>query len=263
MARRESRGRVMALLTLLLLVAPVATTLAWLDATRWNYVLSLPELGASRGGNAPGVDIRPENLQRLKQSILNVRVMRCDGEGWSSGTSFVLARGYVLTAAHVVKENQACGSDILLVDHRGLEYRAELSGYSDETQLDLAVLAVGGLDFEPLRLADSSAYENSDNTIQVVTIGYPPGASSADEAALSGAGLVSSFRDGRFFTSGMDLNPGNSGGPVFVMEEWSVLGLAIAKGNADAGAEGLGLVLPSNTLASFFEDRTGQSVPGV
>lgn len=255
MSHRTSRPALTATLALLWLLPLAATALFWVDAHHTRYFL----MPASIAEAAPedGV-IRPENLQQLKQSILNVRVALCDGSGWSGGTAFVVHPGYVATAAHVVKEAKACASEVTLVDYRGLEHPAELEGYSDETQLDLALLSFGERELTPLELADSSLYESSGSPVPVVTIGYPPGASTADEAAMSGSGLISSYRDERFFTSGMSLNPGNSGGPVFVMADWKVLGVATGKGDAASGGEGLGIVVPSEALERFFEERVGQ-----
>ncbi|MDY7092935.1 MAG: serine protease [Acidobacteriota bacterium] len=258
MHRQESRTPLTILLVVLLLLAPVTTVLAWLDATRWHYVLIPPGAASPTDTPSDNIPIQPENLQRLKQSILNIRVPNCDGTGLSSGTAFVVAPGYVATAAHVVKDHQACSSEMVLVDYRGLEYPAELAGYSDETQLDLALLSFGDQDLASLPLSNSSLFEQAAGAVEVITIGYPPGASTVDESAISGAGLISSFRDGVFFTSGMDLNPGNSGGPVFIMTDWTVLGVASKKGDAAQGGEGLGLVVPSSVLAQFYEDRIGR-----
>lgn len=251
MPRNRSRGTILTVLVIVWLLPFATTVLAWADLRYWNYFLVLDQPAAQ----TPALGDVP--VQRLKQSILNVQVPACGGQGYSSGTSFVVSSGYVMTAAHVVKEHQACGSEISLIDSRGIRHRAELSGYSDETQLDLAILSFGETEIEPLQLAESSAYR--DSLVEVVTIGYPPEASTEDQAALSGAGSISSFREGRFFTSGMDLNPGNSGGPVFLASDWTVLGVAIAKGDADAGSEGLGLVVPSAEVRRFFEDRVGRA----
>ncbi len=254
MSQRNSRAIIMTILVFLLLLPVATTVLAWLDATRWNYLLA-----SNRGsGHRRDLPITETNLTLLKASILNVRVPSCDGQSESSGTSFVIKAGYVATAAHVVKDSQACGSRITLVDYRGLKHEAQLSGYSDETELDLAVLSFPNLQLPPLVLADSKPFEPVDVMVQVMTIGYPPTASTSDEAAVSGVGSLSSFQDNHFYTSGMDLNPGNSGGPVFLTSDWTVLGVASRKGDAAHGAEGLGLVVPSEALRSFFQDRVGQ-----
>ena len=254
--RRSSRRSILILLTFLWLLPVATTVLAWFDANHWHYLLrvrrDLPTL--------EGVPITETNLQRLKQSILNVQVPSCEGDGGASGTAFVLSRGYVATAAHVVKDHQACGSQIALIDYRGLTHRAELSAYSDETELDLAILQISDIEFDPLEMADSTLYEDATGVVQVMTIGYPRGSSASDEAAISGVGSLSSYRAARFFTSGMDLNPGNSGGPVFVTDDWTVLGVATHKGDPDEGTEGLGVVVPSAELVRFFGDRTGRSL---
>lgn len=252
MSRNTSRSVILSFLVALWLLPPTLAALTWADLKYWHYFLvidrpSQPDIEIP--GDAP--------IQRLKQSILNIRVDACDGSGVSSGTSFVISPGYVATAAHVVKEHRACGNAVELVDYRGLTYRAELEGYSDETQLDLALLSFSDTDLAPLPLADSTRFE--DSVSSVLTIGYPPTASTSDEAAVSSAGNVSNFREGVFFTSGMDLNPGNSGGPVFLTETWTVLGVATAKGDPTKGGEGLGFVVPSVEVANFFEERIGRA----
>lgn len=252
MSQGRSRATMVTILVLLLLLPIAATVLAWLDATRWHYLL------IRDGGAQEDPQLSEANLEQLKQSILNVRVPSCDGDGGRSGTSFVIKPGYVATAAHVVKDHQACSSPITLVDYRGLEHQARLSGYSDETELDLAILSFPDLELVALSLADSTRFEDAGAMVEVMTIGYPPTASTSDEAAVSGIGSLSSFRDNRFFTSGMDLNPGNSGGPVLLTSDWTVLGVATQKGDATLGHEGLGVVVPSKALSRFFQDRVGQ-----
>lgn len=250
MSKRSSRAVILSFLVILWLLPIVVVGTVWGDIHYWNYFLE-PRVSSSSSS------MTDEPTQRLKQSILHVRVPSCDGSGSHSGTSFVISPGYVATAAHVIKDHQACGKEIELIDYRGLQYRAELSGYSDETQLDLALLSFAETDLGALPLANSSSYEES--ALEVMTIGYPPDASTADEAAVSSKGNISSFREKVFFTSGMDLNPGNSGGPVFLTEDWTVLGVAIAKGNPNQGREGLGVVVPADSLRAFFEDRIGRS----
>ncbi|MCH9647694.1 MAG: serine protease [Deltaproteobacteria bacterium] len=252
MSQGKSRATMVTILVLLFLLPVVATVLAWLDATRWHYVL------IREGPSDVAPELSDANLEELKQSILNVQVLSCDGEGGRSGTSFVIKAGFVATAAHVVKDHQACSSPITLVDYRGRKHQAQISGYSDETELDLAILSFPDLELIPLPLADSTLFEGAGAMVEVITIGYPPTASTSDEAAVSGIGSLSSFRDNRFFTSGMDLNPGNSGGPVLLTSDWTVLGVASQKGDATQGHEGLGVVVPSEALSRFFQDRVGQ-----
>lgn len=250
--RPTSRGTLLVFLTLLWVFPLALTALAWTDVHHWHYVLVLEDR------TDPSAPITPTDLQRLKQSILNVQVPSCDSSASSSGTAFVISEGYVATAAHVVEDHQKCGAEISLVDYRGIAHRAELSAFSDKEQMDLAILSFNETSLEPLALADSTQLESATAMLSVMTIGYPKGSSTTDGAAISGEGNVSSFRNDLFFTSGMDLNPGNSGGPVFLTSNWEVLGLAVAKGDPTQGVEGLGLVLPSATLSRFFQDRTGR-----
>jgi putative serine protease PepD len=224
----------------------------WLDIEYLHYFLR------PQGEEAPVA--LPERIEELKQSIVNVRVQKCGTSNeWGSGTGFVVKSGYLATAAHVVQENHACGNDILVVDYKGVERSAELAGYSSDT--DLAVLTFADTNLPPLKLADSTRYEDINELVKVVTIGYPlvGEASSIDKAAISGEGNISRFDPARsvFIISGMNLNPGNSGGPIFVQPSWEVLGVAVQKFDVTVG-EGLGVVVPSKTFASFFRDKTGR-----
>ena len=259
MARREIPGRVLFVLVLLFFVGFAVNVLAWLDVEYFNYVLRTP--GATAPGNGGEEPDGPSNIEAIKQSILNVRVQSCEGEEWSTGTGFVVKAGYVATAAHVVAENQACGNEILLVDNRGLEHPGRLTGYSDVD--DLAILSIDDTSFVPLEFADSTLYEETDEVVPVVTIGYPllGTASSAEEAAISGEGNISHFDSGKnlFITSGLNLNPGNSGGPIFLRSSWTVLGVAVKKVDVTVG-EGLGIAVPSQRFAGFFRDETGQDL---
>jgi S1-C subfamily serine protease len=57
----------------------------------------------------------------------------------------------------------------------------------------------------------------------------------------------------------MTLNPGNSGGPIFLRSSWKVLGIARAKLSASVG-EGIGFVAPMRTFESFFRQNTGEEL---
>ncbi len=255
MARREIPGRVLFVLVLLFFVGFAVNVLAWLDVQYWHYLLRTPD------GTAAGNGELATDVEAIKHSILNVRVQSCEDESWSTGTGFVVKAGYVATAAHVVAENQRCGNPILLVDYKGLEHPAQLAGYSDVD--DLAILSIADTSFAPLSFADSTLYEETDEVVPVVTIGYPllGTASSAEEAAISGEGNISHFDSAKnlFITSGLNLNPGNSGGPIFLRGNWTVLGVAVMKVDVTVG-EGLGIAVPSQRFAVFFREKTGQDL---
>lgn len=254
MAKREVPLGVTLFLAFILLLGFGLNLGAWLDIEYFNYVLR-PSTAMAR---LPAGDV----IEELKKSILNVTVQKCGSTTeWSSGTGFVVKAGYLATAAHVVQEHQDCGNEILVVDYKGVERGANLAGFSSDS--DLAVLTFPDTTLPTLKLADSTRYEDINEVVNVVTVGYPlvGTASSQDKAAISGEGNISRFDTARniFVTSGMNLNPGNSGGPIFVRSTWEVLGVAVQKIDVNVG-EGLGIAVPSKTFRKFFRDKTGQDL---
>lgn len=237
----------------------LAVTAAAFVDLRWTHVLFVAQSSVSKKDKkASAVD--PNKFQTLRQSILNVRVP-CDS-GENTGTGFIVKAGFVATAAHVLGDRQTCSGPIRLVDYKGLEHVASVEGVSAGD--DLALLRISDAALPPLKLADTARYESADDVVRLVTIGYPledAGASTRDRASVSGEGSLSRFiRDQNVFvTSGLNLNPGNSGGPIFVRDDWTVLGIARAKLPNSVG-EGIGFVASIRAFETFFREKTGQEL---
>jgi len=127
------------------------------------------------------------------------------------GSGFVYAPGRVATNAHVV-----AGTDSLSVYAGGERHDATVV-YADEN-LDLAVLAVAGLEVTPLPLDSQVQAAGAD----VVVVGHPGGGELTFAAAkVRGTGEVTgpTFRGGELVTREIvmlrgKVVPGNSGGPV-------------------------------------------------
>lgn len=245
------------LLCLLALVGAAANLLVFLDTPwiRWIFV---------HEGTAQEIEDEEDAAEvpsDLRQSIFLVALARCDNQGQTSGTGFVVAPGYVITCAHVVGDNLACGSEIRVIGAGGASQPAVLEGFSDVD--DLAVLKVTDTSAPPLPLAESSQFEDTDQVLRVYTAGYPliGAASSPEKASLSGIGTVSQYDPERdvFITSGLNVNPGNSGGPVLFEDERMVLGVASARLDSSI-AEGIGYVIPSEAVKEFFFEKTGREL---
>lgn len=252
---RPTQGRAFAVLFLLFFLGLGVTLFAFVDLQWTHWVL----VRGSRSAT-PAAKVDGSQLQRLRQSILNVRA-QC-GASELTGTGFVVKRGFVATAAHVLGESQPCSGPIRLVDYRGVEHVATVEGVSSED--DVALLGVRDLELPALRLADTAKYEAPADVVRLVTIGYPlesEGASSRDAASVSGEGSLSRFirEKNVFVTSGLNLNPGNSGGPIFVRNNWTVLGIVRAKLPNTIG-DGIGFVASIRTFESFFREKTGQDL---
>lgn len=144
-------------------------------------------------------------VRRAAPSVVRILGTACglgvEGSGW------VLARGHVVTAAHVVAGER----DTTVVTPTGRRLRAAAVVF--DRRNDLAVLRVAGLHARPLPLVDPKP------GLAVAILGYPengpfdaqPGRLGQTSAALSGPGrplprLVTSVR-------GL-VRHGNSGGPV-------------------------------------------------
>jgi S1-C subfamily serine protease len=248
MAPAEVPLRVKLTVFLLFFLGFAVNVLAFLDAEWLHYVIH-PQLSKATEAN-------------LTHSIVNVQVNACGGEGVHAGTAFVVKAGYVATAAHVVADHEACHSEIRVIDYKGVSHSAQVAGYSENK--DLALLTIADTGLPPLVLADSVVYESSTAVVRIFTIGYPllGAASNADRASISGEGTLSQYDKSTnfFITSGLNLNPGNSGGPVFLADTLQVLGIAQAKMDPNVG-EGIGHVIPIDTFKTFFHDTSGQSVP--
>ena len=131
---------------------------------------------------------------------------------------------------------------------------------------DMTILKLDNIpenDLPPLALLDSSKYEAGHDGEKIVTIGYPVigTASTQDKASVSSEGQISQYDTTKncFIASGLSLNPGNSGGPVFLVENHKVLGIAVAKANIQV-AENVGIFIPINRFKNFFKDKTGKEL---
>jgi S1-C subfamily serine protease len=261
MPTRNVPARVGAILFLLFFAGLAVSALAFVDL-RWTHQVLTAEMARkAKTTAATRAPVDATELQRLRRSILNVRVRCADGHE-ASGTGFIVKPGFVATAAHVLGDQQACNGNILLVDFKGLEHRPVMEGVSNAD--DLALLRISDESLPPLQLADAPRYESPNEVVRLVTIGYPlenAGASSRDNAAVSGEGTLSRFmrEQNVFVTSGLNLNPGNSGGPVFVRQNWTVLGVARAKLDNTVG-DGIGYVASIRAFESFFREKTGQEL---
>lgn len=247
-----------ALLIALLFILGLAVTLGAFVDLNWTKLVLVQSALTPDAQKNTSVDA--PQLDSLRPGILNVRA-DC-GAGETTGTGFVVKAGFVATAAHVLGDRSACTGQIRLIDHRGLEHDAQIEGIA--TSDDLALLRIADTTLPALRLADTTRYESASDVVRVVTIGYPleaAGASAPDRAAVSGEGSLSRYirEHDVFVTSGLNLNPGNSGGPIFVRDDWTVLGIARAKLPNSVG-DGIGFVASIRSFEAFFREKTGQEL---
>jgi S1-C subfamily serine protease len=147
-------------------------------------------------------------VRAARRSVVRIVGLACgvgvEGSGW------IVARGLVVTNAHVV-----AGIEHPLVDRQGGRVRRSSVIGFDPTN-DLALLRVPGLDGRPLRLAKPEA------NLPVVVLGFPENGPYLAIPGRLGATAPTFARDAyrRFpvargiTTIRADIRPGNSGGPI-------------------------------------------------
>ncbi len=181
---------------------------------------------------APAIDLPSDALaraigERAAPSVLRVVADGCDQR--ASGSSFVIAPGYLVTNAHVV-----VGADSVLVQTSSDSFRAV--PVLVDLDLDVAVLWADGVTAPSLRFADAEVTRGDVGA----TIGYPGGGNETAKPASVGA---------TYFATGLDVTkeervtrriielrarvvPGDSGGP-FVLEDGTVGGVVFAESRVD------------------------------
>jgi S1-C subfamily serine protease len=180
----------------------------------------------------------------------------------SIGTGFVVANGYVLTALHVVLNN-----DIILVgptlDKKWL--KAEL--IKTDLISDLALLAVS-VDAPPLSLA---SWKDVPVGLEVTAIGYPQPRLQGLSKKIT-QGIINGNRTDRnesinaeYFQYSAETSVGNSGGPL-ITPDGLVIGMIQSKLNALGAAQktndlaiNVSYGLKSSKLISFLEQSPAKA----
>ena len=171
---------------------------------------------------------------------------------WDSlGSGFVVAPGLIVTNEHVVR-----GADSIRVQaHDGRIVEARVVG-ADEG-IDLALLAVEGLDLAAVTLGDSAALRVGQD---VFAVGNPYGHGHSVTRGILSAGARSLGRAAfdLFLQTDAAINPGNSGGPLF-----DATGRVVGVNTAvDGRAEGIGFALPVELLVGALPWlERGEPVP--
>lgn len=176
-------------------------------------------------------------------------------QGLASGTGVVVdKKGYIVTNAHVVENNQ---SDPTVQFRNDKSVTAKIVGRDPSN--DIAVLKVDPkrLDLKPLELGDSSKLEVG---VPVIAIGSPFG---LDQTVTTG--IVSAlqrqitapnnFTISNVIQTDAAINPGNSGGPL-LDSEGKVIGInsQIATSGSSEGNVGIGFAVPIDTIKKILPD---------
>ncbi len=178
----------------------------------------------------------------------------------ASGSGFVYARtgdggGLIVTNAHVVRPpNGANVSGIQVVFRDGQKVAGHV--YGENIGADLALVKVDGVKDmpAPIEIADSTKLEAGQWAIAIgepfelkesVSLGVVSGFNRDETIGEDGGGGSIDFK-GLLQTSA-PINPGNSGGPLIDVAG-RLIGVNQSTANPQAGAQGIGFAIPSNTV---------------
>jgi uncharacterized membrane protein required for colicin V production len=205
---------------------------------------------------APAIDLPPDALarqigQRAAPSVLRVVADGCGQR--ASGSSFVIAPGYLVTNAHVV-----VGAKSVIVQTSGESYQA--TPVLVDLELDIAVLHAE-VKATPLQFTTG---EPSRGDVGA-TVGYPGGGNETVEPATVAAAYLATgldvTGDSRITRRIIELRatviPGDSGGP-FVLEDGTVGGVVFAESKVDPA---VGYALAPNPVIAAVTPAVGRTAP--
>jgi hypothetical protein len=185
---------------------------------------------------------RHVELEKVRGKSGKVYVLGVPAAGHGSGL-LVTKDGLILTARHVVED-----AAVVAVQFPGEERAVPAEVAYVDKERDHAFLVVEGsrsafVEF-PKRGPKLAVRE------PVYVVGYPLDASRT--SAQSQQGIISGVLPDGSLQLGVALNPGNSGGPVVDAKE-RLIGIAVARADPAAGAQGIGVAVPVEQMLSSYE----------
>jgi S1-C subfamily serine protease len=191
---------------------------------------------------------RSVELLRLRGKSGQAYALGVPAAGHGSGL-LVSKDGLILTARHVVED-----AKFVAVQFPGEARAVPAEVAYVDAERDHAFLVVEGsrsafVEF-PKRGPKLAVRES------VYVVGYPLDASRTQ--AQSQQGIVSGVLPDGSLQLGVALNPGNSGGPVVDAKE-RLIGIAVARADPAAGAQGIGVAVPVEQILSSYEKMSKPS----
>jgi serine protease Do len=198
------------------------------------------------GGQVPGPDDGGADNGQVQESL---------------GSGFIVdSKGYIITNDHVIDK-----ADKIYVklstdpDSQDLGRPARVIGFDKAT--DLAVIKIDtSTPLPTVKLGNSDTAQVGD---WVEAIGSPFALAQTVTAGIISAkdrtidqGQAGQFQ--HFLQTDAAINPGNSGGPLLNMNG-EVIGVNTAIYTQSAGYQGIGFAMPSNTVASVYNDLISPS----
>jgi len=152
-----------------------------------------------------------------------------NGESWSKGTGFFIScDGYLITAYHVIENAIKDGKVNVILT--GKQFPATIIRYRSE--FDMAILKINA-NTTPVHIG---SLDNIKRGQKVAFIGYP--LSESQDLQITHEGIISFLGHYKHlgsqeavptFTINAFVNHGNSGGPVFIIDNGEVIGIIVEK----------------------------------
>ena len=198
-------------------------------------------------------------VNELLPTVVTVINRLANGQAQSSGSGFVIdaARGYVVTNNHVIENvrdtSPGASFDVIFADNRVVK-NVKLVGRDDKT--DVAVLQVPAQGLKAAALANSADVPVGSTVVAI-------GSALGELQNTVTTGIVSA--KGRrvpetdtvvledLIQTDAAINEGNSGGPLIWAATKQVVGMNTLV-NRQAGAEGLGFAIASNTVRDIANE---------
>ena len=178
-----------------------------------------------------------------------------DMRSQSLGSGVIVdSKGYIVTNYHVVERADKIRVS-LMGDPPSVSYPARVIGTDKET--DLAVIKIDVN--KPLPAAKMGNSDSMNVGDWVLAIGSPFGLEESVTAGIvsaKGRSIVPGRQFQSFIQTDAAINPGNSGGPL-VNLDGEIIGINTAIYTQSYGYQGVGFALPSNTVASVYNQLVG------
>ncbi len=188
--------------------------------------------------------------------LLNPQAQKIAGVG--SGVIIDAKNGYIVTNAHVVKDEKL----IVVTLKNGRRYHAKVIGEDDG--FDIAVIKIHANHLSQLPFGNSNKLQVGDF---VLAIGSP-----FDLTQTVTSGVISALNRSQpqiegfqnFIQTDAPINPGNSGGALMNMQG-QFIGMNTAIYSPTQGSIGIGFAIPSNMVKSVAEQliKYGKVTPGM
>ncbi len=207
----------------------------------------------------PSNDVVVDVVKELLPSVVTVINRLPNGQAQSSGSGFVIdaQRGYIVTNNHVVENvrdtNAGASFDIVFSDNNVVT-GAKLVGRDPQT--DIAVLQVPAQGLHAAQLANSDDVPVGSSVVAIGSaLGQFQNTVTTGIVSAKGRRVPESDRVvlEDLIQTDAAINEGNSGGPLIWSATKQVIGMNTLV-NREAGSEGLGFSISSNTIREIAND---------